>query len=168
MLLFLGPRFETMGILNTENFYKSTSNFLYLHSSSHHPPHVFKVVALGETLRILRNCSQEDTFECHRSKLIDKLKSRAYLSLPPLRAESSMRSTSHWPWQNANWKALCCQTTRNFEIFVTTKYNSVIPSLAKTLHTHWLAIESDPHHTYIADLRHPLWLSTLGANPWRR
>ena len=28
--------------------------------------------------------------------------------------------------------------------FIATKYNKVTPSLARTLHEHWLAIESDP------------------------
>lgn len=66
--VFKGPTFETTGILDTEIFYKSTNNFLYLHGSSHHPPHVFKAVALGETLRILRNCSQQEAFERHKNK----------------------------------------------------------------------------------------------------
>ena len=37
----MGPRFETMGILDTDIYYKPTNNFLYLYGSSHHPPQGF-------------------------------------------------------------------------------------------------------------------------------
>ena len=76
--VFKGPRFKTTRILDTEIFYKPTNHFLYAHGSSHHPLHVFKAVALGETLPILRNCSQKDKFERHRKTLIDSLKARAF------------------------------------------------------------------------------------------
>ena len=78
--VYKGPRFETRGILDTDIYYKPINNFLYLHvyGSSYHPPHVLKAVALGETLRILRNVSDEPRFKEHQNHLIEKLKLRAF------------------------------------------------------------------------------------------
>ena len=76
--VYKGPRFETTGILDTDIYYKPTNNFLYLYGSFHHPPPVFKAVALGETLRILRNVSDEPRFKEHQNHLIKKLKLRAF------------------------------------------------------------------------------------------
>ena len=113
-----------------------------LDGSSHHPPHVFKAVALGETLRILRNCSQQEAFERHKNKLIESLKARAF-------PRSARRIARHVEFAERD-RMLAGEryTTKQREIskfFVTTKYNFVRPSLAKTLRTYWLAIESDPH-----------------------
>ena len=106
--------------------------------TSHHPPHIFKAVALGETLRILRNCSQKDTFEYYRKKLIDSLKAREF---PP----SAFRTAREVEFTDRDTmfagEPYSAKRREISKLFVTTKYKYVRPSLAKTLHTHWLAID---------------------------
>ena len=58
--VYKGSNFNTTGRLQTEISYKVTNNFTYIHGTSYHPRHVYKGVAKGEALRILRNCSEVD------------------------------------------------------------------------------------------------------------
>ena len=139
--VYKGPRFAATGLLDTDIHYKPTNNFLYVHGSSHHPPHTFKAVALGECLRILRNVSEEKKFDEHKGNLIRKLKLRAF----PRSALMAAREVTFDDRQRILAGEPFTEKRKEIsEFFVTTKFDHVRPSLAKTLHKHWLAIESDP------------------------
>ena len=48
--------------LHTKTHFKTTNTFSYLHGQSNHPPSTFKGVYKGENIRILRNTSDQDTY----------------------------------------------------------------------------------------------------------
>ena len=162
--IFKGPRFTSCRKLDTEIHYKVTNNFTYVHGNSHHPPHVYKAVAMGETLRILRNCSAEDTFATHKRNLLLRLKQRGF----PRSALRRARAVNFADRQKALEGTFTTSAETDKEkpsLFYITKYARTKPSLTSTLSKHWLAIESDPHlsRTY----KTPPMVSYTNSKPLR-
>ena len=77
-LLFKGPRFRQNGILDLKPFFKSTNTFQYLHYNSCHPLSTFRAVVKGETVRILRACTDRNTFDRVKNKLLHHFVARGY------------------------------------------------------------------------------------------
>lgn len=76
--LYKGNRFEETGILDIRPHYKSTNTYQYLDINSAHPPSVHRGIVKGELVRILRSCSDLETFINHSRKLMEHLKDRGY------------------------------------------------------------------------------------------
>jgi len=71
LTIYKGDRYRGTGILDIKPFFKKTNKFQYLHYSSAHPKKTFKSLVKGELTRLLRACSDEDTY----ITVIKKLKS---------------------------------------------------------------------------------------------
>ena len=89
----------------------------------------------------MRNISDELKFQEHKNNLIHKLKLRAF---PRLALRSAREVLFSDRQRILDGEAFAVKQRNISQSFVMTRYNHVRPSLAKTLHTHWLAIESDP------------------------
>ena len=141
--VYKGQRFDACNKLDTEIHYKTTNNFTYIHGRSHHPPHVYKAVARGETLRILRNCSNIDTFLLHKNNLIKKLKDRCF---PRSALRLARRiSFSGRPQALKGEPDLSDTSKVKPNLFFVCKFLKTSPSTTNALHRHWLAIESCPY-----------------------
>jgi hypothetical protein len=57
------------GHLTTETYYKPTDSHAYLHTLSNHPRHCLENIALSQTIRHLRNCSNYSSFLYHSQYL---------------------------------------------------------------------------------------------------
>ena len=77
-LIYKGPRFLQSGILDLKPFFKGTNTFQYLHFKSCHPVSIFRAVVKGETVRVLRACTDENTFRNIKNKLLHHFVARGY------------------------------------------------------------------------------------------
>ena len=143
LTIYKGPRFAECSKLDTEIYYKTTNNFTYVHGRSHHPPHVYKAVARGETLRILRNCSDTHTFSVHKNNLMRKLKERGFPRSAIREARQIVFSTRQVALNGDLRNAEDAEGKPN--LFFVSKFIKTKPTLTSVLHKHWLAIESNPH-----------------------
>ena len=66
------------GTISTETFYKPTATFNYLHPNSNHPNHCKENIAISQTIRHVRNCSNFNTFLHHKHFLEHNLRARGY------------------------------------------------------------------------------------------
>lgn len=71
LTIYKGDRYHRTGILDIKPFFKKTNKFQYLHYSSAHPKKTFRSLVKGELTRLLRACSDENTY----ITVIQKLKS---------------------------------------------------------------------------------------------
>ena len=65
---------------NTKIHFKSTNTFSYLHGKSNHPASTFKGVYKGENIHILRNTTDEDTYNSTMTFINQQFKRRQYPS----------------------------------------------------------------------------------------
>ena len=70
--------FANRGRLATSIHYKHTNSFAYALGSSHIAQHTFRGIAMGETIRALRNCDTRAKFHRVRSKLLYHFRRRGY------------------------------------------------------------------------------------------
>ena len=75
--------------LATSIYYKLTNTFSYALGTSHIARHTFRGIAIGETVRILRNCDTRKKFELIRSQLLHHLRRRRFPP-PALRAAKAI------------------------------------------------------------------------------
>ena len=73
------------GRLATSIYYKYTNTFSYALGTSHIARHTFRGIAIGETIRALRNCDTRTKFDFVRSQLLRHFRRRKY-PLSALRA----------------------------------------------------------------------------------
>ena len=64
--------------LSTSILYKGTNTFSFTMGSSLMPRHTFRCIAIGETVRALRNCDSRVKFEIYRRRLLHRFKLRKY------------------------------------------------------------------------------------------
>ena len=64
--------------IHTKTHFKPTNTFSYLHGRSNHPHSTFKGVKRGENIRILRNTSEEATYESTMQFINNHFKKRKY------------------------------------------------------------------------------------------
>ena len=76
-IVFKGPRMDE-GKLSIRPFFKPTNKFQYTHFNSCHPSHIFSGIVKGETIRILRLSSEEQTYHRVRKFLAKKFRNRGY------------------------------------------------------------------------------------------
>lgn len=76
--IYKGERFTTSGKLDSRPHFKPTNKFQYLSFNSAHPKSVHKGLVKGEFTRMLRNCSDKDTFEKSKKKISLHLQQRGY------------------------------------------------------------------------------------------
>ena len=65
-------------IIHTKTHFKSTNTFSYLYGESNHPSSTFKGVYKGENIRILRNTSEEETYNSTFESIRGHFKKRKY------------------------------------------------------------------------------------------
>ena len=70
--IYKGPRYKTSLVLDIKPFFKPTNK------SSAHPRNIFKSLIEGELTRLLRACSDKETFENVTNKLLKALAERGY------------------------------------------------------------------------------------------
>jgi len=75
LTIYKGLRHTNSGILDLKPFFKKTNKFQYLQYSSAHPSNTFPSLVKGELTRLLRNCSDEETYKQVSDKI---LKDRGY------------------------------------------------------------------------------------------
>ena len=78
LTIYKGQRHAISRILDIKPFFKPTNKFQYLEYSSAHPRGIFTSLAKGELTRLLRTCSDEETYNKVSDKLLKALKKRRY------------------------------------------------------------------------------------------
>ena len=78
LTIYKGKRHTTSLILDLKPFFKVTNKFQYLEYNSSHPKGTFASLIKGELTRILRACSDEDTYKTVSDKILKTLKERGY------------------------------------------------------------------------------------------
>ena len=63
LTIYKSSSFKTSGVLSYKPFSKPTNHHLYVHSQSHHPVATKKSIIRGETIRLMRSCSDENVFQ---------------------------------------------------------------------------------------------------------
>ena len=143
--IYKGPDFHKTHKLSTDIYYKNTNTFSYLHGLSFHPPNIYKAIAVGESLRVLRAVSVPVIFRNQMAQLIKCLKKR-HFSRQALKAAKAIKHPSR-----DQTLALKDTTIRkkNFPFFQTNYYPRSV-SIKKALSQHWLAIDSNStlHRTF--------------------
>ena len=81
LTIYKGQRYATSLILDIKPFFKATNKFQYLEYNSAHPKGTFASLAKGELTRLLRACSNEETYKNVSDKLLKALKERGYPSV---------------------------------------------------------------------------------------
>lgn len=76
--LFKGNRFSSDGILDVAPYSKPNHTHQYLHYSSSHPPHTFRGIVRGETVRLLRHSSNIRIYGNAIKLMMDRFASRGY------------------------------------------------------------------------------------------
>lgn len=80
--------FSTRGKLSTTIYYKSTNTFSYALGTSYIHPNTLRGIAIGETIRMLRNTDKCSKFLFFKNKLIARFRARQY----PARAIRAIKS----------------------------------------------------------------------------
>ena len=78
LTIYKGLRHTTSLILDIAPFFKSTNKFQYLEYSSAHPIGTFASLTKGELTRLLRACSDRETYKKVSDKLLLALTERGY------------------------------------------------------------------------------------------
>ena len=76
--IYKGVRYATTGKLDVKPFFKHTNKFQYLEYSSAHPPNTFKSLIKGELVRLLRACSDKQTYDEVIRKMSTIFRDRGY------------------------------------------------------------------------------------------
>ena len=76
--IYKPPNFSTTRKLATSIHYKRTNTFSYAHGTTHVAPNTLRGVAIGETIRALRNCNKEAKFLQEQRQIEKKFKRRGY------------------------------------------------------------------------------------------
>ena len=88
LTLYKGPRFAAEKKLDVKPYFKHTNRFQYLHYNSSHPRSLFRGLAKGEFVRMLRHSSSEKSFTQACRMLTQRLQARGY----PLKLITSSRA----------------------------------------------------------------------------
>ena len=78
LTIYKSPTFPTTGILSTKIYYKETNTMSFPLGSSYTPRHVLRSIAIGETIRLLRNTDSPVLYRHYKRKLFKQLKKRQY------------------------------------------------------------------------------------------
>ena len=70
LTVYKGDRYHSTGLLDIKPFFKKTNKFQYSHYTSAHPKNTFRSLVKGELTRLLRACSDEETY----NNIVHKLK----------------------------------------------------------------------------------------------
>jgi hypothetical protein len=126
-------------IIHTETFYKETSTFNYLHPNSNHPSHCKENIAISQTIRHVRICSDFNSFLYHKHFLEHNLRTRGYDSKIIKRKTNSIKYKNRTKYlQYKNNK----QKTSNRIPLITT-YNNLTPNLNHILNKNLAAFNKN-------------------------
>ena len=78
LTIYKSSSFTTSGVLSYKPFSKPTNHHLYVHSQSHHPVATKKSIIRGETIRLMRSCSDENVFQSFLIQLKLSFRDRGY------------------------------------------------------------------------------------------
>ena len=78
LTIYKGSRHMTSLVLDIKPFFKDTNKFQYLEYSSAHPRNTFASLVKGELTRLLRACSNEETYRQVADKILEAFKDRGY------------------------------------------------------------------------------------------
>ena len=78
LTIYKGTRHATSLILDLKPYFKDTNKFQYLEYNSSHPRGTFASLVKGELTRLLRSCSNEETYDMVSDKILKTLKARGY------------------------------------------------------------------------------------------
>ena len=137
LVLYKGTDFHVTGRLQSRLHRKDTMHQLYVRGSSFHPPHTTLGVAVGETMRALRACSEELHFRAEQRRLVIRFRQLGF-SRRALREARAIRFLDRPETLAQNTP----KTTAM--VFFVTKFARFRPSLNVALRKHWLAVESSP------------------------
>ena len=126
------------GFLETDLYKKKTAKIQYLLPSSCHPGHITKNIPYSLAYRLLRICSNRDTFK---------------LRLEELRQNLLLRSYHPRVIQNAFDKITCIdreealkkvtKTNKESNVAIVTNFHPSIPSISKIMKKHWSVMIDD-------------------------
>lgn len=128
------------GTINTDLHQKDTHVTQYLLPSSSHPPHICKNIPYSLGYRLLRICSQKDTFEKRLVELKNCLLTRKYSHRIIDNAFSKLRSISRTEALEKVYKE------KNDKITFVFPFEPRLPSISKTINRHIKFMsDSDSH-----------------------
>ena len=78
LTIYKGTRHATSLILDLKPYFKQTNKFQYLEYNSSHPRGTFASLVKGELTRLLRACSNEETYNTVSDKILKTLEARGY------------------------------------------------------------------------------------------
>ena len=78
LTIYKGQRHSSSSLLDIKPFFKPTNKFQYLEYNSAHPKGTFASLTKGELTRLLRACSDEETYKQVSIKLLEALRARGY------------------------------------------------------------------------------------------
>ena len=78
LTIYKGTRHATSLILDLKPYLKKTNKFQYLEYNSSHPRGTFASLVKGELTRLLRACSNEETYSIVSDKILKTLRARGY------------------------------------------------------------------------------------------
>ena len=78
LTIYKGKRHTTSLILDLKPFFKVMNKFQYLEYNSSHPKGTFASLIKGELTRLLRACSDEETYQSVSDKILKTLKERGH------------------------------------------------------------------------------------------
>lgn len=137
LVVYKGPTFATTGQLDSRLYRKPTMHMSYVRGTSHHPPHTTRGVAIGETLRALRACSDPLHFYAEQARLVRRFRQLGF-SRAAIRDARAIQFSGRTEALAAN----TAKTTAS--VFFVTEYARFQPSLTWLLRKYWLAVESNP------------------------
>ena len=140
--LYKGERFETTRTLDLKLHRKPTDTFQYLHRHSAHPEAVFSGLVKGETLRIIRNCSdiniRNKEINFYHDKLVARGYDRSHLEQISSTVLATPRSEHLKPKGNKGKKKTKCPP-----LVMVTKFNPSSKGLKRAITKHWNFIKND-------------------------
>ena len=130
--IYKGERFKQTGILDIKSHIKKTETYQYLSTDSSHPKHTFNSITKAETIRHIRNNSNEKELNIHLSTLKNKLIKRGY-------NRNKTNEIINKTKDNTDRVNILSHKHRdkNIPLTMVTKYNPVVKNLNRILRKHW-------------------------------
>ena len=121
LTIYKGERYETTGKLDIKPFFKHTNKFQYLAFSSAHPPNTFKSLIKGEFVRLLRACTDEETYDQIIHKMTTIFRDRGY---PRHLVQQTVQAVPFSVRQQKLYPNNASSVTEVFDVLAQTKANA--------------------------------------------
>ena len=138
--VYKGSRFETSQILDLKTFIKPTNTFQFLDRKSAHNPAVFKGFIKGETIRHLRNTSDENKLHEVLREFKINLSKRGYDNRE---IEKSITDALHNQKRSNALNSAGKKPSGKIPLVLVTKHNPCITLIKRKLLKYWHILNRD-------------------------